>query len=296
MRTNIPMRTAMKAAPLAVLVSLIWLAPACGGDDESEEGSAGSAGTTVRGGSTGEGGEPASSSGGSAGSTGSGKGGTTGAGGALPQTLECLGDTLPETAPDNVGLSGLVTTLGNVIIDGALVEGRATSNDGLLGDDTSALNGSYELTLPTDGAPLDAYLLVSADGSVDSYVYPPTPFVDDDVFDVPLITSELRDGIADEANVALEADKGLLYVFVRDCNGDPIEGAIVTTNPAADLSYTGGFVPAPDATSTDGSGAAYVFNLPPGDVEVDASIDGYSLREHTVEVRPDVMTITSVVP
>jgi hypothetical protein len=38
------------------------------------------------------------------------------------------------------------------------------SDDGLLGDDTSALNGSYELTVPTAGAPLDGYLYVSADG------------------------------------------------------------------------------------------------------------------------------------
>ncbi|HVJ21653.1 MAG TPA: carboxypeptidase-like regulatory domain-containing protein [Polyangiaceae bacterium] len=320
------MRTILKAAPLAVLVSMIWLAPGCGGDEDSDEGSAGSAGTNVRGGSTGNGGEPASNSGGT-GATGTGEGGAseggnpgtgqggaseggnpgtgqggaseggnpgTGQGGAAP---DCLGDPLPETAPDNVVVSGLVTTLGNVIISGVLVEGRAASGDGLLDDDTSGLNGYYELTLPTGGAPLGAYLFVSADGSVDTYVYPPHPFVDDDELDVPLITSALRTGIADEANVALQADKGLLYVFVLDCNGDPVQGATVTTNPAGEfVSYTEGFVPSPDATSTDGSGAAYVFNLPPGNVEVDATIDGYSLREHTIEVRANVMTITSVIP
>jgi len=323
------MRITLKAVPVALLVSMIWLAPGCGGDDDSDGGAAGSAGTNVRGGSTGEGGEdsggtgatgtgqggaseggnPGTGQGGASegGNPGTGQGGASeggnpgtggddGAGGALPETLDCLGDPLLETAPDNVVISGLVTTLGNVIINGALVEGRAASDDGLLGDDTSALNGSYELTVPTGGAPLDAYLYVSADGSVDSYVYPPIPFVDDDELDVPLITSALRTGIADEANVTLEADTGVLYVFVRDCNGDPVEGATVTTNPPGDLSYTAGFVPAPDATSTDGSGAAYIFNLPPGNVEVDATIDGYSLREHTIDVRANVMTITSVIP
>ena len=74
-----------------------------------------------------------------------------------------------------------------------------------------------------------------------------------------------------------------------DCLGDPL-------SPGEFVSYTEGFVPSPDATSTDGSGAVYVFNLPPGNVEVDATIDGYSLREHTIEVRANVITITSVIP
>jgi hypothetical protein len=304
MRTNIAdsekvvlMQNALKkAAPLAVLASMIWLAPGCGGDEGSDDGSAGNAGTNVVGGATGDGGEPASSSGGTSG-TGTDTGGASGAGARPPEPLDCLGEPLPETVPDNVVLSGLVTTWSNVIIDGAEVEALAVSDDGLLSDDTSALNGSYELTVPTGGAPLDAYLRVSAEGSVDSYVYPPMPFVADDEPDLSLITADLRAGVADEAGVSLEADKGLLYVLVLDCNGDPVEGATVTTNPPGEqLSYTEGFVPSPDRTSTDGSGAAYIFNLPPGDVEVHATVDGYALREHTIEVRADVMTISSVIP
>lgn len=317
----------MKGAPVVMLASMIWLGPGCGSDNERKDSSAGTAGAPADAGATGEGGEPSNGSGGrgesgasdggtpgngegganEGGTPGNGEGGASdggmagtamgGADGAPPEHLGCLSDPLPETAPDNVVTSGRVTTWGAVIIDGALVEGRAVANDGLLDDDTTGSNGAFSITLPTGGTPLDAYLHVSSTGNVDSYVYPPVPFAADYERDVPLLTTALRTGVADEANVMLEADTGLLYLQVLDCNGDPIEGATVTTNPAGDVSYTAGsFVPVPDATSTDASGTAYIFNLPPGNVEVDATIAGYSLREHTIQVRANVTTITSVVP
>jgi hypothetical protein len=314
------MRTVLKGAPVVMLASMIWLGPGCGSDNERRDGSAG----TANGGAAGDGSEPSNGSGGR-GESGANEGGTPGngegganeggtpgngeggasdggvagaaMGGTPPEHLGCLSDPLPETAPDNVVTSGLVTTLGAVIIDGALVEGRAVADDGLLDDDTTGLNGAFSITLPTGGTPLDAYLRVSSTGNVDSYVYPPLPFAADYQRDVPLITTALRTGLADEADVMLEADTGLLYLQVLDCNGDPIEGATVTTIPPGDVSYTAdSFVPVPNATSTGASGTAYVFNLPPGNVEVDATMAGYSLREHTIQVRANVTTITSVVP
>jgi hypothetical protein len=313
----------LKGGPVVMLASMIWLGPGCGSDDERKDGSAGTAGAPDNAGAAGEGGEPSNGSGGT-GERGTGDGGTPGnegganeggtpgngeagasdggvagaaMGGAPPEHLGCLGDPLPETAPDDVVTSGRVTTWSAVIIDGALVEGRAVADDGLLDDDTTGLNGAFSLTLPTGGTPLDAYLHVSSTGNVDSYVYPPVPFAAASARDVPLITTALRTGVADEANVMLEADTGLVYLQVLDCNGDPIEGATVTTTPPGDVSYTAGsFVPVADATSTGAAGTAYIFNLPPGNVEVDATVDGYSLREHTLQVRANVTTITSVVP
>jgi hypothetical protein len=312
-------RMALKFAPLAMIGALCWLVPACGGDEDDNGassggsggsgGSSGGTGGTGSGGDMGDSGETGTDQGGT-GATGSGgtgeagaasggadAGGAAGAAGAPAEPPECLGDPLPETIDAEITISGLVTGWGGGGLEDATVEARDASDEGLLLSDTSDVTGAYALALDTGEAPLDAFLRVSAINRLDSYIYPPVPFIASVLdADLPLITSGLRTTAANAAEVTLEADTGLLYVLVIGCDGAPIPGATVTTDPPGELRYTEGGLPSVTATATDDTGGALIFNVPPGDVELDASINGFSLREHTFEVRADVMTISAIVP
>ena len=322
-------RTRRKVAWLVTLCSATSLAVACGGDDDNDDtpaagsgGSAGTAGSAGKGGSGGKGGtsgaagENNSSAG--AGQAGDGNGqagdgnvggaageaGSNGAAGAgagagnVPDAdLSCLGATLGTEAVDPLSISGIVVAVGVGVVQDAAVAALNVSDDASLADTTSNAGGAYTLVIDSNTDPVDAYLSVTATGYLDSYVYPPVPFLASTATtSLVMVTSTQRSDGATAGGVTLEAGTGLVYVLVVDCNGDPIEGATISSSPGGDVVYVENDVPSAAATATDASGRAIIFNVGPGDVEVDAEIDGTSLREHTVNARADAFTFTAVIP
>jgi len=65
-------------------------------------------------------------------------------------------------------------------------------------------------------------------------------------------------------------------------------GAIIYTTPSG--------IPDTSATSTNVNGLAFILNVTPGNVVVDAQAGPNNLREHTLDVRADVVTETAVLP
>jgi len=48
--------------------------------------------------------------------------------------------------------------------------------------------------------------------------------------------------------------------------------------------------------STSADGVAYIFNVAAGNVTVMSTASGHALRQHTVNARADVITLTEIQP
>lgn len=209
---------------------------------------------------------------------------------ARPAALGCLGDPIPNPSAATATVSGDAFSVGfggQTPVQGAEIQAYDAADQAISGaTDTSDAQGDWSITADLGNEPLDAYVRAVHTSYLDTYLFPPTPIYQDlgGASIIMLDTTSL--GLLSQlVSVTQDNDKGMLLVVVLDCNGDPVEGATVTSNPAAgETAYIDGQTPSTSATATDSSGVAMLFNVPPGDVEVDASVMGMSLREHTVRI------------
>ena len=211
----------------------------------------------------------------------------------------CLGQPLPTTAPSTVTVSGTVTqgVIGPVASSGATVTAYRTGNAAPLATTTTAANGTFTLTIGTGGTPIDGYLQISKTGYITTYAYPPAPLAANATESGILVTTSEFGTLSNVASVTQDPAKGFIAVVVEDCNGAPIAGATITTNPAAGtIRYNSGGFPSSSATSTAVDGIAYAFNVTAGDVIVSAMGGGHTLRAHTVAARTDGIILTAVTP
>lgn len=221
---------------------------------------------------------------------------------AQASELTCLGAELPTSAPNNVSIDGtvfLLDELEEVPDNSVLVAARRADNDVELDSDTSAGGGAFALTAMTGMVPIEVYFHASGGGNLTSRLYPAVPVAGDMAATrVVVWDTQARDDVTLAAGVTQSGTAGLLVVGLVDCAGAPIADATVSLAPAGgDLVYAGNDgLPDPGRTATGLQGLAYVFNVPPGDVTVDADVGGQSLREHTVEAVADEITATTVQP
>lgn len=230
---------------------------------------------------------------------------------APPPELGCLGAAFPTTAADPIVIPGhayVASPLGQDDLAGARVEAYDTSGGGALFITTSDDAGLWTLTVDNaDMTPLDGYLRGTADGYLDTYVYPHVPLAADSQ-EVPLlfVTDSTLGQIAFSSGINQSPSLGFLGVLVQDCVALPIPEATVTVSPTSTapdfptqvVYVTPNNFPDPAAEATRANGLAYVFNVPVGAVTVDAEIDGTSLLEHDVTIRASsgVITTTAVAP
>ena len=83
---------------------------------------------------------------------------------------------------------------------------------------------------------------------------------------------------------------------VVDGQGNPVQGATVSSTPAAgSYHYTdSGGLPSSSATSTSADGVAFLFNVPSGAITVSAAKSGMTFKSHVVTARADKMTTTGI--
>lgn len=226
---------------------------------------------------------------------------------AQPAAVDCVGEPLPTEAADPVEVSGNVFTISGFSeapVEGATLQafewGADVNVATPLATDTTDADGNYSLSATTGGEPLDAFVYATAEGYVPTREYPGQPVSADLVgAPIPLLTEDLLASLHVFAgNIVQEPDKATMFMVVADCDGNPVEGATVSTDPAAgDIVYAdaNGF-PNSSRVATSTAGIAFLFNVPTGSVEVDAEVGGVSLREHTVECLSDEVTATLVGP
>jgi len=210
----------------------------------------------------------------------------------------CVNDPLPTTAPGVVTVDGQV--LGNALspgpVSGAIVTAFRVSPAESLAVDTSSTPGFYAVSITTGGTPVTGYLRVTSSGKVDTYAYPARPLAGNLTTNVLTPSQNELDFLAAAVSVTQSGTNGFIGVVVRDCFGDPVAGATVTTNPGGTVKYNSGGAPSGSATSTADDGVAYVFNVPAGNVTVRANGGGETLREHAVNARAGKVTLTEIQP
>lgn len=269
-------------ASLAVS-SLLVLSAACGDDDGS-----------------GTDGDPADAAANADASGGEPDGGG-GEADAMPADLGCIGDPLPTEAANPVTVSGGVIEIdlgGQSAVQGAIVEFRRASTDRVLDDNApggTPADGSYSLSGRTRGNPLMAYLHSSADELTSTRLYPPLPLTADlGMIPIPMFTPVILEFLSPDQ----EPDNGIVLVIVLDCSGMPIMGATVSSTPeAGEVVYAGdNGAPDPAATGTGAQGLAYLLNVPPGTVTVDASANDMALFGHDVGSVGGELTTTIILP
>lgn len=232
---------------------------------------------------------------------------------AEPGAFVCNGQPNPTTAPATVDISGSTAEISatgydpvpgatvDLFLAGGVTPVATTTSAGV--DATWAFNDFV-----TGGVALDGFLRATfATGNRKTvFVYPPRPiFENTNNVTVATVSQDLIDLVINPALANPDQDpaNGGVGVLVTDCLGNPLAGAVVTTTPAGTqvLYRNATGEPDPTATSTGPDGIGIVFNVPPGNVVVDAGYQAYDMREHTIVVRkigdPDnALSTTIVVP
>ncbi len=213
--------------------------------------------------------------------------------------FECLGQALPMTAPPLVNVSGMVTA--NVLSPGpvphAFVYGFRTGDTTHLAGDTTDTPGHYSLAIASGGTPVTGYLAISDSGHhIDTFAYPAVPLAVDVTENVLMVSTSEFSALAGAAGINPVAGDGFIGVVVRNCQGTSVAGATVTSMPVGTVRYNAGGLPSSTATSTAADGVAYIANVGPGNVTVQATASGHTLRQHTVNARANAITLTEIQP
>ena len=211
--------------------------------------------------------------------------------------FECLGAALPTTAPSTIILGGqiLQNALAPTALAGAEVIASKTGTDTLAAD-TSDTPGFYSLSISTGGTPVDGFLFVSKSGYITTYAYPSRPLAANDTTNVLVITASEFTLLGNAVGVTHTAGDGSIGIVVRDCDGNPLTGATVASSPPGVIKYNAAGAPSSSATSTSADGVAYILNVAAGSVTVMGTANGHTLRQHIVNARADVITLTELQP
>ncbi len=209
----------------------------------------------------------------------------------------------PPVVPQSFTISGKTSERslsGETVVEGVTIQAFASSNEAMpIATATTDAQGSYTLTVMTNGAPLDGYLLATKTGYVDIYLYPTAPFIADFTGgDVNMLTPSNKDFLNSLASGNQMAGKGMIGLQIRDAAGQPVAGATVSSTPASGAyryTNTSG-LPSGNATATSSDGVAFMFNVPSGPITVTATKSGMTFKSHAVLAHPDKFTTTSITP
>jgi hypothetical protein len=209
--------------------------------------------------------------------------------------LSCAGKPLPTTADATVTVAGTteeITLMGIAALGGADINvfkvGTAAPLDTLKSD---AAAGTYTTkALTTGGVPLDGYLEgghtdVNNMGTITSYrttyVFPPQP-VSTSLPQVPILiasTQTFGQLVAVAGATQDDTKNGALFIAVTDCANKPVTGATVTAkqnNTEVGTLFDLG------SLSPMAAGLYFVFNVPDGNTDVNATLGATSFLGHTV--------------
>lgn len=237
-----------------------------------------------------------------------------------PADLTCLTTPIPTTtSAATVTMSGTSQTVGigganptnGASVTARLPDGMAATGVTPSNPVVTPANGTFSLTIPTNGNAVDGHLQVTANGLRNTYVYPPNPLVADQAQIPVLLFSQTTFGLLEQVGDAEEGNgNGTLAIAVVDCAQQPIEGAVVVVKQGGtavgEVRYARPFMgfPAPDPTamSTDTSGTLFVFGTPGGAsgaslaTTIEVTVGGTALRPHVVGSYAQSTTITVTAP
>lgn len=205
----------------------------------------------------------------------------------------CNGVPDPDTVPDIVKVTGVAFEPGipgvtsDAPLAGVVIRAFERGQSQELSRATSQEDGTFELLTSTALEPKDTYLVANKTGYLETRLYPPRPVTQDvEDLELPLFDPVKRSQLEDRAEIDQDDSLGLAIAGVVDCTLRPVGQATVTTSPeVGSLMYQDsvGF-PHPVIESTSHEGFAFMFNVPVGDLTIDAMADGIDFRDVTVPI------------
>jgi hypothetical protein len=211
----------------------------------------------------------------------------------------CLSQPLPTTAPPKITIAGSLFApfigmpLTNTVAEVFLI-GTSTSIFSVTTDATGAF--SHEQGIGSK--PFDMYVRAAPNGYLPTYLYPAVPAVSDVNLPLQMFTAMHLQTIVGLAGLpAVDPAKVTFLVTVADCNGMPVSGATITTNPPGMVRYFVGTTPSPTAIATDAmTGAAIVSNVDVSNTTVGATVSGMTLHAHNFDGVAGAIMETTVQP
>jgi hypothetical protein len=204
----------------------------------------------------------------------------------------------PPNVPAMIAISGTATEdtqNGSSPLAGVAIGIYKTSDETTaLATATTDAQGKYSVMIATGGHVVDAFLKASKSGYVDNYAYPAAPY-QADITDANanLITTgnygflKLLGGGHD--------GKGIIVVEILDSSDQSVAGATVTSSPASGAYRYSDSSGTPTATtSTAADGAAFMFDVPPGPVQISAMKTGMTFKTHGLSAHADQFTTTVI--
>jgi hypothetical protein len=204
----------------------------------------------------------------------------------------------PPSVPAMLTIGGLAnenTQSGSTPLQGVAIALYHVGDDATpLATATSGADGRYSMMVPTNGHVVDAYLKASKSGYVDNNMYPAGPFqADTSNADANLITTGNYGLLTTFAGQ--QSGHGIVVVEILDASSQPVQGAtIASTPPAGAYKYMDSNGIPTSTTSTNTDGAAFLINVPPGDITVAATKTGMTFKSHGLTAKADQFTTTVV--
>lgn len=210
--------------------------------------------------------------------------------------FSCMSNPAPGTAADPITVSGSATNL-NVIamqqepVADATVTARDQADQAIGDPATTDAQGAWTLTLATGGAPLDGYIEAAKEEHRTVRVYPPQPLTADQP-NVPALLFSNTDFSVVVGGIGAEQspENGTVGLVILDCASTPIGGATIS------VTQNGTEVGEQFDLSSLQPGAWLVFDVPPGETEVTAEVNGMALRTFTIGVAAASNSTTIIYP
>lgn len=219
----------------------------------------------------------------------------------------CLNTTLPTDAPPKITFSGTVMhpASGNPVEQATVGVYYDSAPNTTLSETTSDTKGGFALSQGFGPVAPAAFLKAKFNAYLETRYYPAAPPTGDVHVDLLMFsTTEVGTygvlaGIPTPPGIDLQ--KAIFAVTVVDCNGDPVGGATVATEPPGTVKYFDKNVqPSPSATVTDGTtGTALVVNVPldtTHNINITAKVDDKVLRSHFIQADAPMLIQTDIQP
>jgi hypothetical protein len=198
------------------------------------------------------------------------------------------------------GIASTISSSGKMANAGVAIVAKKVSDDSTIAMATSGADGTFSISAPTNGAAVDAYLVATKSGLIDTYLYPPGPlsmdFANVPIYQMTTSTQSLANQIGGaDAQTAAQAWIG---VVIQDATMTGVAGATFTATPAGGMIHynSSSGLPQAQATSTAADGIGYYMNAPAGNVTVGATKTGSTFHSHTVNARAAKITLTLITP
>jgi hypothetical protein len=218
----------------------------------------------------------------------------------------CLNKPPPTAAASQIVFKGTVSQAGASIMGANVGVYYDTAPEvQIIGTMSQGDKGVFEMQQGFGPLAPDVFLKAHFNGLLETRYYPavaPTDVVEVDLqmFStgyIPIYSTLV--GL--DKTGGIDMQKAIFAVSVIDCNGQPIGGATVATEPPGDVRYFENGQPSPTASMTDRTlGAAVVvnvpLNMPSNNINITARVGDTVLRSHFIQGAAPMLIQTDIQP